>query len=174
MRKSPAGGQRQRGLELLSTTSIFTECYNRPPPPAPSNPPHLCLWKVSTEEGPNLLHEPTTPTPQSAPVLKPCARKLNQRGASEGFRPLKTLHCLQQASPHHSRSICNTVRGVPHYCPSPVPLCLFCAADRRIQLPRRACKGECSYIKKKRKKERNKIRKEIRLREWVIARHICY
>ncbi|KAI4826172.1 hypothetical protein KUCAC02_021813 [Chaenocephalus aceratus] len=79
--------------------------------------------------------KPTSPTPQQAPTLNPSARKLNQRGASEGSRPLKTLHCLRKASPHRECSICNTVRGVAHYRPSPVPLCLFCAADRRIQLP---------------------------------------
>ena len=53
-------------------------------------------------------------------------------------------------------SICNTVRGVAHYCPSPVPLCLFCAADRRIQLPSRANKRECSYVKNRKRKKMRK------------------
>lgn len=34
----------------------------------------------------------------------------------EDSRPLKTLHCLWKASPHHGCSMCNTVRGLAHYC----------------------------------------------------------
>lgn len=37
------------------------------------------------------------------------------RGVLEETRPLKTHHCLWKASPHHGRSMCNTVRGVAHY-----------------------------------------------------------
>ena len=131
-----------------------------PPPPGPSTPPHLCLWKVSAEEGPHPLHEPTAPTPQSAPALERSARKLNQRRALDGSRPLKTLHCLPKASPHRGRSICNTVRGAAHYRPSPGPLCLFCAADRGIQLLSRANKRECSYVKKERKERKKRRRTE--------------
>lgn len=99
VRKSPAGGQWPWGLQLLSSTSTFTECYNRPPPPAPSNPP-TCVCERSAQRRVLSPPGPTAPTPQSALALEPGARKLNQRGASEGFRPLKPLHCLQEASPH--------------------------------------------------------------------------
>lgn len=88
-----------------------------------------------------------------------CQETQSKRGF-RGLRPLKTLHCLRKASPHRGRSICNTVRGVAHYCPAPVPLCLFCAADRRIQLPGRANKRECSYIKKKKKTPKKETEKE--------------
>ena len=152
VRKSPAGGQRQRGLVLLSGTSTFTDCNNRPLLPSSSASPFHSTPPVSVKgqrrggSSPPPA-KPTAPTPQQAPTLNPSARKLNQRGASEGSRPLKTLHCLRKASPHRERSICNTVRGVAHYRPSPVPLCLFCAADRRIQLPSWA--NKVSAVKKK-------------------------
>lgn len=130
---------------LLSATSAFTERHNRllplflpspPPLSAPSTPPHLFVKGQHRGEssGPHRppLPGPTDPTPQSSSTLEPRARKLNQRRASESSRPLKTIHCLHKASKHCSRSICNTVRGVAHYCLSPASLCFFCAADTRI------------------------------------------
>lgn len=173
---------------LLNVTSAFTEPHNRPlllllasfhttttttastkQPLIHSNP--TCVCERSTQRrvlAPQLLPHPEetrgshfTISPNTGAQCQETQSKRDFRG----LRPLKTLHCLQKASPHRGRSICNTVRGVAHYCPAPVPLCLFCAADRRIQLPGRANKRECSYIKNK-----GRMRKRINLQECVIGR----
>ncbi|TNN71681.1 hypothetical protein EYF80_018032 [Liparis tanakae] len=104
-----------------------------------SNPP--VSVKGQRRGGSCPLPKPTAPSPQPAPTLEPGARKLNQRGASEGSGPLKTPHCLQKASPHRGRSICNTIRQVKralsHYnllrCSAPPGRAAVCI-DEQIDL----------------------------------------
>lgn len=109
VRKSPAGGRRQRGLVLLNVTSAFTEPHKGPlllPLPSfhtttsatastssPSSTPTPPVSVKGQRGGgssppspPNsspTQKKPAAPTSQSAPTLEPSARKLNQRGASE-------------------------------------------------------------------------------------------
>lgn len=168
VRTCPAGGW--RSIVWLNFSSPFTLPHNKPSPAPPATPTPPVPVKGQHRGGStlpltHLLPPRRTPTNPSTPSHgsrfnnQPLAsRAQSKRGASEGPGPLRTLHCLQKASPHCCRSACNTVRGVAHYRPSPLPLCLLYAAERRIQLPGRLKKEECGYINLKKKKEKGWIR----------------
>lgn len=89
---------------LLKTTSAFTASHNRPHPLQPTcvceRSPQRRILSLSAHPQFPLHNRGSNPAPGNS--------------IKEGV--LESLHCLWKASPHHSRSICNTVRGVAHYC----------------------------------------------------------
>lgn len=95
----------------------------------------------------------------------------HQETQSKRVRNLSNPLLSPEGFPPGDWFMCNTVRGVAHYCWSQLSLCLFCVAFRRIQLTSWANKRECTYFYVKKKKNTNLLKWKIHT--WHKNKMLC-